>query len=79
MSYGIDRKAARGLYTPVASMPGWAQNISAFLPLKYFIIVMRAVYLKGSDTTALLKPLMALSAFAVVFYAWAIVSYRKRT
>ncbi len=68
-----------GLYTPVASMPSWAQSISDFLPLKYFIIVMRAVYLKGSDTTALLKPLAALSAFAAVFYAWAIVSYRKRT
>ncbi len=68
-----------GLYTPVASMPGWAQTISDFLPLKYFIIVMRAVYLKGSDTAALLKPLAALSCFAVAFYAWAIVSYRKRT
>ena len=37
-----------GLLTPVASMPDWAQYITIFNPLKYFISVMRMVYLKGS-------------------------------
>jgi ABC-2 type transport system permease protein len=68
-----------GLYTPTASMPDWAQTISTFLPLKYFIIVMRAVYLKGSDTAALTGPLIALACFAVVLNTLAIISYRKRS
>lgn len=67
-----------GLYTPVASMPQWAQNVSVFSPLKYFILAMRQVYLKGSDAGELRGAFGALCAFAVFFNGWAVMSYRKR-
>ena len=38
-----------GLFTPVSSMPEWAQVITYFNPLKYFMEGMRMVYLKGSS------------------------------
>jgi ABC-2 type transport system permease protein len=66
-----------GLYTPVNSMPDWAQFISRFSPLKYFIQVMRLVYLKGSSLTELLPKFFALIGFAIFFNAWAVFSYRK--
>jgi len=66
-----------GLYTPVDNMPQWAQYISDIDPLKYFIRVMRLVYLKGSSTADLIKPFMALCSFAVIFNLWAVLSYRK--
>jgi ABC-2 type transport system permease protein len=66
-----------GLFTPIASMPHWAQVISDFNPLRYFIEIMRMVYLKGSDITNLFHQLTILSIFAVVFNGWAIISYRK--
>ena len=68
-----------GLYTPIASMPDWAQTISAVMPLRYFIMVMRQTYLKGSDVTALVTPLVALIGFAAAFNLLAIFSYRKRS
>lgn len=67
-----------GLFTPVSSMPRWAQIITVFNPLKYFMEVMRAVYLKGSGIAELGSRLLALCCFAVVFNGWAIMSYRKR-
>lgn len=67
-----------GLFTPVGSMPEWAQWIAAFNPLKYFVSVMRSVFLKGSVLADLLPNLYALSAFAVALNAWSILSYRKR-
>jgi ABC-2 type transport system permease protein len=67
-----------GLYTPVSSMPEWAQIFSHFSPLKYFINVMRQVYLKGSNIQQLIQPLLALLAFAVFFNTWAILSYSKK-
>lgn len=67
-----------GLYTPIENMPLWAQSISNFSPLKYIIQVLRMVYLKGSGVFELKKPLLALVCFAVFFYSWAILSYRKR-
>lgn len=66
-----------GLFTPIASMPGWAQVVTMFNPFRYFIEVMRTVYMKGSDFAYLLPNLLVMMAFAVVFYAWAIVSYKK--
>ncbi|MDR1739515.1 MAG: ABC transporter permease [Bacteroidales bacterium] len=67
-----------GLFTPVKSMPEWAQYIAMFDPLKYFMDVMRAVYLKGSGFMNMLAEFFALCAFAVVFNVWAVISYSKR-
>jgi len=66
-----------GLFTPVSSMPKWAQTITVFNPLRYFMEVMRAVYLKGSSMRELLPQFFALCGFAMVFNAWAVMSYRK--
>lgn len=66
-----------GLYTPVSSMPDWAQMIGNFSPLKYFIMVMRQVYLKGSGLMDLGMAFVALVGFAVFFNTWAVLSYRK--
>ncbi|NDW18257.1 ABC transporter permease [Dysgonomonas sp. 216] len=66
-----------GLYTPINSMPQWAQAIAAVNPLKYFIEVMRSVYLKGSSLTELTGQLYILCGFAVFFNGWAVLSYRK--
>jgi ABC-2 type transport system permease protein len=66
-----------GLYTPVENMPQWAQLISNISPLKYIMQVFRLVYLKGSSFSELHKQFFALLAFAVFFYSWAILSYRK--
>jgi ABC-2 type transport system permease protein len=67
-----------GLFTPVESMPDWAQTITILNPLKYFIQVMRAVYLKGSGIEELTTQLVALAGFAVGLNVWAVGSYKKR-
>lgn len=67
-----------GLFTPVSSMPEWAQAITVINPLKYFMQVMRAVYLKGSAMGELIPQLLALCGFALFFNGWAVLSYRKK-
>jgi ABC-2 type transport system permease protein len=66
-----------GLFTPISSMPQWMQYITTINPLKYFIEVMRMVYLKGSTLLTLIPYLFSLLGFAVVLDSWAIVSYKK--
>lgn len=66
-----------GLFTPVESMPKWARIITIFNPMKYFIEIMRMVYLKGSGLEALSKQIFALIGFAIFFNSWAVYSYRK--
>lgn len=66
-----------GLFTPVSSMPEWAQMITVFNPLRYFMEVMRMVYLRGSGISELIPQLIILLFFAAGFNIWAIMSYRK--
>ncbi|MCC8172908.1 MAG: ABC transporter permease [Odoribacter sp.] len=66
-----------GMFTPISSMPDWAQYITIINPLKYFIEVMRMVYLKGSVFADLLPQAIALISFAIVVNICAILSYRK--
>ncbi|MDL2257128.1 ABC transporter permease [Bacteroidales bacterium OttesenSCG-928-I14] len=66
-----------GLFTPVSSMPEWAQTITIVNPLKYFIQVMRLVYLKGSTFNEMIPEFLALCSFVIVLNVWAVLSYRK--
>lgn len=68
-----------GLYTPIESMPTWAQWIATFNPPAYFIKIIRAVFIKGSSFGDLLPDFYKLIGFAIVFNALAILNYRKRT
>ena len=67
-----------GLLTPIRSMPEWAQWITVFNPPRYFIQMMRLIYLKGGNITDLTTEFFALLGFVFFFGIWAVISYRKR-
>jgi len=67
-----------GLYTSISSMPVWAQWITKFNPVSYFIEVIRSVVLKGSTLADVSKNIFIVSGFAVILNTWAVFSYRKR-
>lgn len=67
-----------GLYTPVESMPDWAQWITKLNPVSYFIEVIRMVIMKGSGFADIARHIGIMSIFAVVLNVWAIVNYSKR-
>ncbi len=68
-----------GLFTPIRSMPEWAQCITYAIPPRYFIEIMRSVYLKGAGILDLWPQYAAISAFAVLFSGLAAVTYSKRS
>lgn len=68
-----------GLFTPISSMPDWAQTLTYANPLRYFIEIMRMVYLKGSTLLDITPRLTVLSAMAVSLYIAAIVTYKKQS
>jgi len=66
-----------GLYTPIDSMPHWAQDITYFIPIKYFVEVIRMIVLKGSTFHDILFHLGAVLAMGIVLNTWAIFNYQK--
>ncbi len=67
-----------GLFTPVRSMPDWAQWLAEGNPVKHFIGLMRAVMLKGAGMRDVLQPLAVLAGFGVVVLSLAVRQYGRR-
>lgn len=67
-----------GLFTPIASMPRWAQYVTYAIPPRYFIEIMRSVYLKGASIADLWIQYCSMAGFAVFFCIIASVTYKKR-
>lgn len=68
-----------GLFTPIESMPPWAQWIAAVNPVTYLVDVMRMVLLKEAYLQDILPHIFTISLEGIVLNTLAIVSYRKRT
>lgn len=66
-----------GLFTPVSSMPHWAQWISMASPLTWFIEVIRSIVLKGSGFGDLKFHFMVIFCFGVLLNGWAVLNYKK--
>lgn len=66
-----------GLFTPIESMPTWAQWMTELNPIAHFIKIMRRVLLKGAGVEAVAKEAAALVAFAVASLTLSVKQYRK--
>lgn len=66
-----------GLFTPIESMPKWAQNITLINPIRYFVEVMRMVMLKGSGFSDIIPQFIIISFYAVLMNGLAVWSYKK--
>jgi ABC-2 type transport system permease protein len=66
-----------GLFTPIESMPHWAQVITWFNPIAYFVKIIRMVMLKGSGWVDIRFSLLIMLVSAVVMNIIAIWNYRK--
>lgn len=66
-----------GLFTPVRSMPTWAQWMAEVNPVKHIIEIMRAVMLKGAGLTDIIRPMTFLSVAGVLVLTLAVRQYAK--
>jgi ABC-2 type transport system permease protein len=66
-----------GLFTPIESMPKWAQTITEFNPIKYFVQVMRMIMLKGASVIDILPQLSKTLLYAIIMNGLAVWSYKK--
>jgi ABC-2 type transport system permease protein len=66
-----------GLFTPIESMPQWAQNITLFNPIRYFVEIIRMVMLKGAAFSDITTQFFIITAYAIILNALAVFSYKK--
>ena len=67
-----------GFFFPIEAMPQFLQYVSAIVPLRYYLVIIRALLLKGVGLSALQNEVIALTIFAVVIMGIAALRFRKR-
>ena len=66
-----------GLFTPIESMPQWAQNLTLLNPIRYFVEIIRMVMLKGATFSDISRPFLIIVCYAFVLNGIAVWSYKK--
>ncbi|MAT39054.1 MAG: ABC transporter [Ectothiorhodospiraceae bacterium] len=67
-----------GFFIPIANMPEVIQWITYLNPLRYFLVILREIYLKGSPLAYLLPETFAMIAFGLAVFTLAVVRFRQR-
>jgi ABC-2 type transport system permease protein len=66
-----------GLFTPIESMPKWAQNITLLNPIRYFVEIIRMVMLKGATFSDITTQFSIITVYAIALNTLAVLSYKK--
>jgi ABC-2 type transport system permease protein len=66
-----------GLFTPVDSMPDWAQTAAEANPVKHFVSIMRAVLMRGAGIETVGRPIVGLGVAGIAVLGLAVLRYRK--
>ena len=67
-----------GFATPIENMPHWLQPVTAVNPLRYFLVVVRGVFLKDIPASEVLQNTIPLALIAVGTLSAAAWLFRKR-
>ncbi len=60
-----------GFATPVENMPGWLQVVSLANPLRYFLVIVKGVFLKAMPAAMILEQIWPMAVIAVLTLAGA--------
>jgi ABC-2 type transport system permease protein len=67
-----------GFVFPIENMPAWIQPATYLIPLRYFLVIVRGIFLKGVGLETLWPQALALFAWGAVVLALATLRSSKR-
>ncbi len=66
-----------GFFFPIQAMPKALQYLSYIFPLRYYLIIIRSLLIKGADIAPLMDNIIALLIFGIGIMALAALRFRK--
>ncbi len=67
-----------GFIFPVENMPPMIQGLAQFIPLKYYLEIVRGLFLEGTGWTELWRPALMLLLWGIAILGLASLKFRKR-
>jgi ABC-2 type transport system permease protein len=68
-----------GFIFPIENMPAVIQPLTYLIPLRYFLVIVRSIFLKGVGLETLWPQVLALTAWGVAILALAVARSTKRS
>jgi ABC-2 type transport system permease protein len=66
-----------GFFFPLEAMPGWLQAISYLIPLRYMLVILRGIILKGVGLPSFTEQVIALAILGPAILIGASLRFRK--
>ena len=67
-----------GFFYPIANMPKFVQMITYLIPLRYYLAIVRSIFLKGTGIALLWDQVIPMSLLGIVVFAGSILAFRKK-
>src|SRR5262245_54458693 len=67
-----------GFVFPIENMPEWIQPFTYLIPLRYFLVILRSIFLKGVGLETLWPQALALAGWGIGILALAVARSTKR-
>jgi len=78
MMYNLPSIFLSGFFFPIQAMPKVLQWVSYAIPLRYYLVVIRSLLLKGVGIESIQREVIALAIFGIVIMTAAALRFRKR-
>jgi ABC-2 type transport system permease protein len=78
MMYNMPSIFLSGFFFPIQAMPKALQLVSYLIPLRYYLVAIRSLLLKGVGFEAIRTEIIALAIFGIVIMTAATLRFRKR-
>jgi ABC-2 type transport system permease protein len=78
MMFNLPSIFLSGFLFPLEAMPRFLQIVSYAIPLRYYLVVIRSLMLKGAGFAAIQDEVIALILFGIVIMGAAALRFRKR-
>ncbi|MDH7514577.1 MAG: ABC transporter permease [Bacteroidota bacterium] len=66
-----------GFFIPIANMPPLIQVLTYANPVRYYMTILREIYLKGTGLSDLVEETVALAVFGTVVFSAAVLRFRR--
>jgi len=67
-----------GFFTPISNMPQAVQYLTYLNPLRYFMVIIRSIMMKGAGVDVLYPQILALIVFGLAIFSFSVMRFSKR-
>jgi ABC-2 type transport system permease protein len=68
-----------GFFLPIENMPDWVQKITYINPVRYFMFIVREIFLKGAGFAELWRESLYMLSIGALFFGLSLLFFTKKT